>query len=260
MFIEAQIKSYRNKRNADTTRNATEDKTSSQALLKINKLLSSGRLQLCQPNGYTSPCGPPGPPGPPGPKGKRGRPGKNGDKGRAGETGKSGKRGMTGITGLKGNTGPRGEKGDIGATGMPGMKGEPGESISGPTIEVSPQIRTVNETESTVFQCSVSGNPKPKMKWNRLLKGSELEQSTVSEGRLQLRNIRAGDAGMYQCSATNILGQAQKTVRLVVNGMFKRHLNVCYTSSRLHKKNCSSFVMSLIKDVLKYTTNDKERV
>ena len=236
MFIEAQIKSYRNKRNADTTRNATEDKTSSQALLKINKLLSSGRLQLCQPNGYIRPCGPSGPPGPPGPKGKRGRPGKNGDKGHAGEPGKSGKRGMTGIAGLKGNTGPRGEKGDIGATGMPGMKGEPGESISGPTVEVSPQIRAVNETESTAFQCSVSGNPKPKMKWNRLLKGSELEQSTVSEGRLQLRNIRTGDAGMYQCSAANILGQAQKTVRLVVNGMFKHHLNVCYISSRLHKK------------------------
>ena len=182
--------------------------------------MSSGRLQLCQPNGYISPCGPSGPPGPPGPKGKRGRPGKNGDKGRAGEPGKSGKRGMTGNTGLKGNTGPRGEKGDIGVTGMPGMKGEPGESISGPTVEVSPQIRTVNETESTVFQCSVSGNPKPKMKWNRLLKDSEFEQSTVSEGRLQLRNIRGGDAGMYRCSAANILGQAQKTVRLVVNGMF----------------------------------------
>ena len=219
-FIEAQIKSYRNKRNADTTRNTTEDKTSLQALPKMKKLLSSGRPRLCQPNGLTSSCGPPGPPGPPGPKGRRGRPGKNGDKGLAGQPGKRGKRGMTGIAGLKGNTGPRGEKGDMGATGMPGMKGEPGESISGPTVEVSPQIRTVNETESTAFQCSVSGNPKPKMKWNRLLKGSELEQSTVSEGRLQLRNIRRGDAGMYRCSAANILGQAQKTVRLVVNGMF----------------------------------------
>ena len=226
----------------------------------MNKLLLSGRLQLCQPNGYTSPCGPPGPPGLPGAKGERGRPGKNGDKGLAGQPGKSGKRGMTGNTGLKGNTGPRGEKGDIGATGIPGMKGEPGESISGPTVEVSPQIRTVNETESTAFQCSVSGNPKPKIKWNRLLKGSELEQSTVSEGRLQLRNIRGGDAGMYQCSASNILGQTQKTVRLIVNGMFWRHLNVCYTSSRLHRRNFSSFVVSLIKDILKYTTNDKVSV
>ena len=201
-----------------------------------------------------------GPPGLPGAKGERGRPGKNGDKGLAGQPGKSGKRGMTGNTGLKGNTGPRGEKGDIGATGIPGMKGEPGESISGPTVEVSPQIRTVNETESTAFQCSVSGNPKPKIKWNRLLKGSELEQSTVSEGRLQLRNIRGGDAGMYQCSASNILGQTQKTVRLIVNGMFWRHLNVCYTSSRLHRRNFSSFVVSLIKDILKYTTNDKVSV
>ena len=226
----------------------------------MNKLLLSGRLQLCQPNGYTSPCGPPGPPGLPGAKGERGRPGKNGDKGLAGQPGKSGKRGMTGNTGLKGNTGPRGEKGDIGATGIPGMKGEPGESISGPTVEVSPQIRTVNETESTAFQCSVSGNPKPKIKWNRLLKGSELEQSTVSVGRLQLRNIRGGDAGMYQCSASNILGQTQKTVRLIVNGMFWRHLNVCYTSSRLHRRNFSSFVVSLIKDILKYTTNDKVSV
>ena len=226
----------------------------------MNKLLLSGRLQLCQPNGHTSPCGPPGLPGLPGPKGERGRPGKNGDKGLAGQPGKSGERGMTGNTGLKGNTGPRGEKGDIGATGIPGMKGEPGESISGPTVEVSPQIRTVNETESTAFQCSVSGNPKPKIKWNRLLKGSELEQSTVSEGRLQLRNIRGGDAGMYQCSASNILGQTQKTVRLIVNGMFWRHLSVCYTSSRLHRRNCSSFVVSLIKDILKYATNDKVSV
>ena len=220
-FVEFQSKSSRNRRNAGLIRNTTEGKTTTEVLLKINKLLSNGRLQLCQSNSPTSSCGPQGPPGPPGPRGKRGRPGNKGKRGLTGSPGKSGKQGIMGPAGLKGETGPKGEKGDMGAAGMPGMKGEPGESISSPTVVVSPETRTVNESESASFQCSVSGNPKPKIKWSRLANGSELKQSAFSEGRLHLRNVRGGDAGLYQCSAANILGQAQKVVRLVVNGRFR---------------------------------------
>ena len=45
---------------------------------------------------------------------------------------------------------------------MPGTyKGEPGESISAPTVAVTPAKLTVNESGSALVQCSVSGNPEP---------------------------------------------------------------------------------------------------
>ena len=77
----------------------------------------------------------------------------------------SGKQGITGPVGPKGDTGLKGQKGDMGPAGMPGAKGEPGESISAPVVAVSPKTLTVNEGGSASFQCSVSGNPKPAIKW-----------------------------------------------------------------------------------------------
>ena len=179
-----------------------------------------GRLQLCQSKSPTSPCGLPGPPGPPGLRGKKGRPGDKGDRGIAGPPGKRGKQGTMGPAGMKGETGTKGEKGDKGPEGMPGPKGDPGESVEVPEVTVSPITATVNETGSASFQCSASGNPRPTIKWSKLENGSEITQSAVSGGRLGLMNVAGNDAGLYQCSAVNILGQARKVARLAVNGMF----------------------------------------
>jgi len=103
---------------------------------------------------------------------------------------------------------------------MPGAKGETGESISAPTVAVSPAKMTVNETGSASLQCSATGNPKPTTVWSKLKNQSELRQSAVSGGKLLLKNVKASDSGTYRCSAANILGQAQAQVQLVVNGMF----------------------------------------
>ena len=195
-------------------------------MLEINKLLSSGRLYLCQSIGVTCSSGPPGPPGPSGPKGTRGRRGQKGktgnkgDRGIVGSPGKSGKQGIMAPAGLKGEPGTKGEKGDIGTTGMPGTKGEPGESISSPAVVVSPVTLSVNEGGSASFQCSASGNPLPAVAWNRLDNQSEIAQSAVSGGKLQLKHVTGSDTGLYHCSATNILGDSRKVVRLIVNGKF----------------------------------------
>ena len=85
-----------------------------------------------------------------------------------GSPGKSGKQGIMGPVGPKGYAGLKGQKGDMGPAGMPGAKGEPGESISVPVVAMSPKKLTVNEGGSASFQCSVSGNPKPAIKWNKL--------------------------------------------------------------------------------------------
>ena len=189
---------------------------------RINRLLSSER-------GATCVSGPPGPPGPSGPRGHKGargrrgqkeRTGNKGEQGIMGSPGKSGKQGIVGPEGLKGEPGTKGVKGDIGPTGMPGTKGEPGESISSPAVVVSPEMLTVNEGGSALFQCSASGNPEPAVRWSKLGNRSEIIQSVVSGGKLELMKVTGNDSGVYQCSATNILGDSRKVARLTVNGKF----------------------------------------
>jgi len=200
-------------------------------ILKINKLLSEGRLHLCESNGVTCSSGPPGPPGPPGRKGARGRRGQKGktgnrgDQGIMGSPGKSGKRGIIGPVGPQGETGNKGEKGNMGPAGMPGTKGEPGESISSPAVVVSPATLTVNEGGTASFQCSVGGNPKPAVSWSKLDNQSEITQSAVLNGKLELKKVSGSHSGVYQCSATNILGNSKEVVRLAVNGEFLEILN-----------------------------------
>jgi len=135
-----------------------------------------------------------------------------------GSPGKSGKQGMMGPVGPQGQPGIKGQKGDTGPAGMPGTKGEPGESISAPTVAVTPAMLAVNESGSALFQCSVSGNPEPAITWSKLVNQSEISQSADSTGKLILQSVTGSGSGVYKCSATNILGQAQALVRLEVNG------------------------------------------
>ena len=209
--------------------------TGTERTTKINKLLSEMRMHLCQSNGVTCSPGPTGPPGPPGPRGHKGSRGRRGPKGRTGNKGdqgimgspgKSGKQGIMGPMGVQGETGNKGEKGDIGTAGMPGTKGEPGESISSPAVVVSPVTLTVNEGGTASFQCSASGNPQPAVTWRKLNSQSQITQSAVSGGKLELKKVTGSDSGVYQCSATNILGNSQEVVRLAVNGEILVILNI----------------------------------
>ena len=224
-FVESEYaKLHRNRRAADVLKNTTGAKITvdRETILKINKLLSELKPQLCQSNGDSCLPGPPGPPGPKGDKGSRGRrghrgqSGNKGDQGIMGSPGKSGKQGIMGPIGPKGDVGLKGQKGDMGPAGMPGAKGEPGESISAPVVAVSPKTLTVNEGGSASFQCSVSGNPDPVIAWSK--KNRQSSRSVVSGGKLLLKNLRGSDSGTYNCSAVNILGQAQELVQLIVNG------------------------------------------
>ena len=230
LFVEIQLyERHRKRRQVDSIKNTTEAKSKEETMLEFTKLLSEWRSQLWQSKGVAFSSGPPGPPGPPGPRGlkgargrrgQKGRTGNKGDKGIMGSPGKSGKQGIMGPVGLSGEPGTKGEKGDMGHAGMPGIKGEPGESISSPTVVVSPVTLTANEGGSASFQCSASGNPEPAVVWSKLENQKEITQSAASGGKLQLINVTGNTSGVYQCSATNILGKAQSEVQLVVNGTY----------------------------------------
>ena len=209
-FLEIQSSNLkRHSRQVDSIKNSTESKSTAETLLKINELLSEGKVHLCQSNGVTCSSGPPG---------TKGQKGTRGDQGIMGSPGKTGKQGIMGPVGLKGETGNKGQKGDIGPTGMPGTKGERGESISSPAVVVSPVTLTVNEGGTASFQCSASGYPEPVVTWSKLDNQSDNTQSVVSRGKLELKKVTGSDSGVYQCSAENILGKSQEVVRLAVNG------------------------------------------
>ena len=214
------------KRQADST-NTNSTNSVDQTVRKIKKLLSEGKLQLCHSKGAM--CLFPGPPGPPGPRGEkgvrgrrgqRGKPGNKGDQGIMGSPGKSGKQGIRGAVGLPGEAGIKGQKGETGPGGGPGPKGEPGESFSAPSVALSPSRVTVNESGSATFQCSATGNPQPAVVWSKLPNQLQISQSAVSGGILRLQNVKGSDAGVYKCSAANVLGQAHALGHLVVNGEF----------------------------------------
>ena len=125
-----------------------------------------------------------------------------------------------GPSGPKGDVGLKGPRGDMGPAGIPGAKGEPGKSISAPVVAVSPKTLTVNEGESASLQCSVSGNPKPVLKWSKLNSLSQINNSKESGGKLLIKNVAGNDTGKYHCSGVNILGKVHALVQLVVNGKF----------------------------------------
>ena len=126
-----------------------------------------------------------------------------------GRPGPQGKRGMTGPQG------PPGQPGLPGPRGLPGIRGEPGESISIPTIQVSPRSLTVTENSTAPFTCSASGNPRPEVTW---LNVSDANHHVMDDGRLVIKRVTLKDAGNYTCHAKNILGTATEAAQLVVKG------------------------------------------
>jgi len=108
----------------------------------------------------------------------------------------------------------------LGGTGLPGPvgpKGEPGESISAPKVIVSPASETVIENQTAMFYCSAGGNPKPKISWSKL-NGSGLVKRKGQQNKLEINNASYNDSGKYVCRATNVFGQDQNVVELLVEG------------------------------------------
>lgn len=157
-------------------------------MLQINKLMSEGRLQLCQSKGVRL------------------------------LQGSHGSQGPLGPAGPKGEKGQAGSKGDQGITGPPGAKGEQAAPFAPPSVSISPSTLTVNESRQASFKCTVTGNPVPYVFWKRLGKHTLTNLRIHSRGNLVLNNVRGSDAGLYQCSASNIFGDQQAVARLVING------------------------------------------
>ncbi|KAL9961352.1 hypothetical protein ACROYT_G030272 [Oculina patagonica] len=195
-----------------------DDLTIESVRSEINKTLNSlTSRSFCSPKEQMCVQGPPGIQGPKGSRGRRGPRGATGRKGSRGSRGEPGPHGKQGIIGPPGQKGKQGIQGVPGPRGIPGAKGEPGESISPPTLVISPMKQTIKENQSAVFQCSVSGNPAPTVTWlganSAPLSG---RFNFDDDGRLEVRDVTLDDAGEYTCVVRNLLGTANKTAMMIV--------------------------------------------
>ena len=186
---------------------------------EINKTISSlNPGAFCSSNEQICVQGPPGIPGSKGPRGKKGPRGNTGRKGSRGFTGDPGPHGKQGIKGPPGQKGAQGEKGIPGLRGYPGAKGDAGESISAPTVVISPMKQTVREKQNAVFRCSATGNPKASITWLRSDRNWTGHFRYQPDGRLEVRGVSLTDAGVYTCVAKNVLGAMNKSAILAVEG------------------------------------------
>ncbi|XP_068699347.1 basement membrane-specific heparan sulfate proteoglycan core protein-like isoform X3 [Montipora foliosa] len=84
-----------------------------------------------------------------------------------------------------------------------------------PTAIVTPANQTVDEGESTVLLCQVTGDPYPTIQWNKV--GSILTGNHVVEGTLlRIQEVTRDDEGMYVCVAQNKKGVKQATGMVTV--------------------------------------------
>ena len=132
---------------------------------------------------------------------------------------------MRGDPGIAGDTGPPGPRGP---QGEKGEKGDQGKSISSPRVIEAPVEKTVNEGQTAVLKCLADGYPHPSVSWSR-------KNSSLPVGRhvmrpsstLIIKNVKPEDAGIYSCSAQNVLGIANASVQLNVQCEFHEfHLSI----------------------------------
>ena len=158
-----------------------------------------------------------GPTGKPGRRGRPGRPGKHGPQGPPGPVGPKGDPGVPGDMGPPGPRGPQGVKGE---------KGEPGKSVSAPRLVEAPIAVTVNEGQTAVLKCTVDGHPTPKVTWSKINSSFPLGRHVIGPSTaLIIKRVKPEDAGVYRCSAQNLLGNTNASAPLKVQCEFHDFLS-----------------------------------
>ena len=84
-----------------------------------------------------------------------------------------------------------------------------------PSIDSEVLNQTLNETQDMRVVCIASGNPQPVITWSKAPSSKSL--SSI-DGALTARNVSKTDSGVYQCRASNEIGNdAIVTFSLGVN-------------------------------------------
>ena len=85
-----------------------------------------------------------------------------------------------------------------------------------PEITLTPQGSiTVNMGSQLTLRCDVIGDPAPTITWNKI--GSSMKTLGSNSPVLQINRVTKQDEGTYSCLATNIAGEREERVQVIVD-------------------------------------------
>ena len=87
-------------------------------------------------------------------------------------------------------------------------------SVAPQFIEIPDKVTKVTGNSVASLSCRALGFPPPTVVWSRGLVPLPQGRSTVTNGTLIISNFSPGDAGPYQCKATNKLGSVSALTTL----------------------------------------------
>ena len=71
------------------------------------------------------------------------------------------------------------------------------------------------EGQDVTIACTATGQPQPYITWSKSI-GSLSHRTAVTNGALEIYNVKRENGGIYICKAENILGTAEGTVQMMV--------------------------------------------
>lgn len=83
-------------------------------------------------------------------------------------------------------------------------------------MTISPNFIDESEYANVEIRCSATGNPRPRIQWDRI-DGQPISSDVVMrEGYLRFNSLRKSDEGTYRCSAQNDAGDGDQVIQIYV--------------------------------------------
>lgn len=83
-------------------------------------------------------------------------------------------------------------------------------------MTISPNFIDEPEYSNVEIRCTASGNPRPRIQWERI-DGSQISSDVlIREGYLRFNSLRKSDEGTYRCSAQNDAGDGDQVIQIYV--------------------------------------------
>ena len=86
----------------------------------------------------------------------------------------------------------------------------------GPNIFTSSIRLSAEEQQNISIACNATGQPQPRVTWSNAVGNFPENRTTVTNGVLNIYQLRRKDGGVYICKAKNVLGSVIESVQLIV--------------------------------------------